>query len=103
MQLGAEDAFFASRRRHTRFKCDWSSDVCSSDLKYETAPNDMAKDALRQQRAFRQQRARAICGIINDLTVTNWVRTVKHTSEHHHSFNLLALLLLKKSTSISTL
>src|SRR5207237_7235732 len=20
------------RRRHTRFKCDWSSDVCSSDL-----------------------------------------------------------------------
>src|SRR5207237_4249131 len=23
---------FASRRRHTRFKCDWSSDVCSSDL-----------------------------------------------------------------------
>src|SRR5260370_13918819 len=24
--------FFASRRRHTRFKCDWSSDVCSSDL-----------------------------------------------------------------------
>src|SRR4030066_726647 len=24
--------FFSSRRRHTRFKCDWSSDVCSSDL-----------------------------------------------------------------------
>src|SRR4029434_11340797 len=23
---------FSSRRRHTRFKCDWSSDVCSSDL-----------------------------------------------------------------------
>src|SRR6185369_2003382 len=22
----------SSRRRHTRFKCDWSSDVCSSDL-----------------------------------------------------------------------
>src|SRR5688572_30965433 len=27
--------FFSSRRRHTRFDCDWSSDVCSSDL-----PND---------------------------------------------------------------
>src|SRR5688572_22827950 len=25
--------FFSSRRRHTRFDCDWSSDVCSSDLK----------------------------------------------------------------------
>src|SRR5207237_5481034 len=24
--------FFSSRRRHTVFKCDWSSDVCSSDL-----------------------------------------------------------------------
>src|SRR5260370_15576599 len=35
--LGKEDViifdfFFSSRRRHTRFKCDWSSDVCSSDL-----------------------------------------------------------------------
>src|SRR6267142_5923237 len=25
--------FFSSRRRHTRLTCDWSSDVCSSDLK----------------------------------------------------------------------
>src|SRR5205085_7269839 len=24
--------FFPSRRRHTSFDCDWSSDVCSSDL-----------------------------------------------------------------------
>src|SRR6267143_1799242 len=24
--------FFSSRRRHTRWHCDWSSDVCSSDL-----------------------------------------------------------------------
>src|SRR2546427_4244795 len=25
--------FFSSRRRHTRFDCDWSSDVCSSDAR----------------------------------------------------------------------
>src|SRR2546430_5332664 len=25
-------SFFSSRRRHPRFDCDWSSDVCSSDL-----------------------------------------------------------------------
>src|SRR5882762_8267963 len=33
--------FFSSRRRHTRFKCDWSSDVCSSDLgrAYSLAPD----------------------------------------------------------------
>src|SRR2546430_5941458 len=29
--LCARDAFFSSRRRHTIFDCDWSSDVCSSD------------------------------------------------------------------------
>src|SRR2546427_4736522 len=30
--------FFSSRRRHTRFDCDWSSDVCSSDLVFELDP-----------------------------------------------------------------
>src|SRR2546430_12543693 len=32
MCLDDEVFFFSSRRRHTRFDCDWSSDVCSSDL-----------------------------------------------------------------------
>src|SRR5882672_2347229 len=27
--------FFSSRRRHTRSLCDWSSDVCSSDLLFD--------------------------------------------------------------------
>src|SRR5256886_7428113 len=30
-RLVGELLFFSSRRRHTRFDCDWSSDVCSSD------------------------------------------------------------------------
>src|SRR5688572_29212886 len=36
--------FFSSRRRHTRFDCDWSSDVCSSDLLIDacTAPKGPA-------------------------------------------------------------
>src|SRR5437763_12711128 len=29
--------FFSSRRRHTRYIGDWSSDVCSSDLKFRAA------------------------------------------------------------------
>src|SRR2546430_5258239 len=35
--------FFSSRRRHTRFDCDWSSDVCSSDLAwvYEITPEGL--------------------------------------------------------------
>src|SRR2546430_17719237 len=32
MWLNSLFFFFSSRRRHTRFDCDWSSDVCSSDL-----------------------------------------------------------------------
>src|SRR5205085_4897050 len=34
--------FFSSRRRHTRFDCDWSSDVCSSDLVAVTGPGAYA-------------------------------------------------------------
>src|SRR6266480_7557781 len=32
--------FFSSRRRHTRLTCDWSSDVCSSDLGRYAHPAD---------------------------------------------------------------
>src|SRR3712207_6195623 len=33
--------FFSSRRRHTRYWRDWSSDVCSSDLVYESRVGDV--------------------------------------------------------------
>src|SRR5690606_35149597 len=35
--------FFSSRRRHTRFSRDWSSDVCSSDLEGPTPTLNMSK------------------------------------------------------------
>src|SRR5690606_40145332 len=46
--------FFSSRRRHTRFSRDWSSDVCSSDLQesYDNSgvqlgnPDDQVNGAL---------------------------------------------------------
>src|SRR2546430_17736223 len=37
--------FFSSRRRHTRFDCDWSSDVCSSDLLGRLYQENAAKDS----------------------------------------------------------
>src|SRR5438477_976505 len=38
--------FFSSRRRHTRLTCDWSSDVCSSDLPVAVGPHwQMSRDA----------------------------------------------------------
>src|SRR5689334_23785173 len=44
--------FFSSRRRHTRWNCDWSSDVCSSDLvpdsdSAETLGADCVRNAAR--------------------------------------------------------
>src|SRR5690606_40379550 len=38
--------FFSSRRRHTRFSRDWSSDVCSSDL---SKPNPTASVDLQNK------------------------------------------------------
>src|SRR5690606_3722196 len=35
--------FFSSRRRHTRFSRDWSSDVCSSDLQRRRTENSRKK------------------------------------------------------------
>src|SRR6267143_2727972 len=40
--------FFSSRRRHTRWNCDWSSDVCSSDLLFGAY---MVFDWVRNQRS----------------------------------------------------
>src|SRR6266511_4866650 len=39
--------FFSSRRRHTRFPRDWSSDVCSSDLTAAPAVDTPGWDPLR--------------------------------------------------------
>src|SRR5256886_13680979 len=39
--------FFSSRRRHTRFDCDWSSDVCSSDLLDAWAATRLAAERCR--------------------------------------------------------
>src|SRR5882672_4188615 len=35
--------FFSSRRRHTRSLCDWSSDVCSSDLQQAESSRQFAE------------------------------------------------------------
>src|SRR5690606_39768266 len=47
--------FFSSRRRHTRFSRDWSSDVCSSDL---VDPHLVHPEADGFERSRRAQRDR---------------------------------------------
>src|SRR6266487_6725082 len=43
--------FFSSRRRHTRWTGDWSSDVCSSDLA------EFAIDRMRRRQQFSERLA----------------------------------------------
>src|SRR5699024_12047947 len=52
--------FFSSRRRHTRSKRDWSSDVCSSDLTERAATaggttDDLAAAEASLSRVLRRQ------------------------------------------------
>src|SRR6266702_4886364 len=51
--------FFSSRRRHTRWPRDWSSDVCSSDL---------AADALAELGVIPKQAAKAVWAKGRDVT-----------------------------------
>src|SRR3989475_3655726 len=68
--------FFSSRRRHTRFDCDWSSDVCSSDLMIRHTRFD--------------------CDWSSDVCSSD--RSEEHTSELQSQSNLVCRLLLEDKT-----
>src|SRR5690606_39801569 len=46
--------FFSSRRRHTRFSRDWSSDVCSSDLIYRILPKADVNTRVMNNQPYKQ-------------------------------------------------
>src|SRR5207249_9573640 len=107
--------FFSSRRRHTRSKRDWSSDVCSSDLLsrhleefidayynrlrlpsalgYRT-PEEFERDATAA--------APASSGGNPDAAVMTYFtpRSEEHTSELQSRFDLVCRLLLEKKNKI---
>src|SRR5256886_8475500 len=58
--------FFSSRRRHTRFDCDWSSDVCSSDL---TMRKDRRWPGRSGWAAWKRSRARLVIFLMRLVTV----------------------------------
>src|SRR5579862_6320980 len=55
--------FFSSRRRHTRWNCDWSSDVCSSDLCEWWKAQRFSFDSAGTQCEQRNERASIGSGI----------------------------------------
>src|SRR5690348_17380918 len=80
--------FFSSRRRHTRWTGDWSSDVCSSDLGW--APLQwVAVEGLRKHGESALARTLA----------ERWLRenrSEEHTSELQSPVHLVCRLLLEK-------
>src|SRR5260370_10539559 len=67
--------FFSSRRRHTRFKCDWSSDVCSSDLFLEDAEVNYLKKEV--DREYGQDLRRNVLSMLFDLLELQTYSTVR--------------------------
>src|SRR6266853_5685303 len=82
--------FFSSRRRHTRFDCDWSSDVCSSDL----GAGEGAEAACPQPRA-RSNRTRSGTRVHSHRTgapasILRYVAPVPATSDMARARSALA-------------
>src|SRR5438309_1046261 len=62
-----DNIFFSSRRRHTRWNCDWSSDVCSSDL-CEHAHLPLQSGSTRVLKAMRRTYTRErYLGLVDEL------------------------------------
>src|SRR2546427_8686293 len=114
--------FFSSRRRHTRFDCDWSSDVCSSDLPRAAiwssplpcACHSRSACAHRSRLSFlppllpstHKKRGPQSAGpkgaellpkpLVTTPDPSNQERSEEHTSELQSQSNLVCRLLLEK-------
>src|SRR5690348_17596445 len=99
--------FFSSRRRHTRWTGDWSSDVCSSDLlrgpRYARRParhhrlhSRAAALPARKRRGFAAERSSpSRCSAMSEAPRLEQ-RSEEHTSELQSPVHLVCRLLLEK-------
>src|SRR5690606_39363516 len=100
--------FFSSRRRHTRFSRDWSSDVCSSDLapskQHQQVRGVRVLGPLSELESIaRSTGATQLIVCIGDADVAMMRRvdeaadrSEEHTSELQSRENLVCRLLLEK-------
>src|SRR5690625_5357273 len=100
--------FFSSRRRHTRWPRDWSSDVCSSDLwgyiYFPLGPNATEYNALKTSGGgyvipAGVEDPEIVYQIWEDLQI--W-RSEEHTSELQSRGQLVCRLLLEKKKRKTT-
>src|SRR5690606_41077929 len=102
--------FFSSRRRHTRFSRDWSSDVCSSDL-YSASRSQLSRSERDRDRLGHDHRVGRRAGSVKTTRITGHagteetgapagVRSEEHTSELQSRENLVCRLLLEKKNKL---
>src|SRR5256885_9071718 len=99
--------FFSSRRRHTRLQGDWSSDVCSSDLKRPVIYTgggviNSGPEASKLLRELVQATGFPITSTLMGLGAypasgKNWLRSEEHTSELQSPCNIVCRLLLEQT------
>src|SRR5438034_8183837 len=95
--------FFSSRRRHTRSLCDWSSDVCSSDLSSCRTPWPTGCSSEPTTYAKQVLVLRLMLRVILYLCTSPLMgsnasggRSEEHTSELQSHSDLVCRLLLEK-------
>src|SRR3712207_8676053 len=109
--------FFSSRRRHTRYWRDWSSDVCSSDLfshyeamteeqikAVEQRVNEKISEAIAVEISHKTMEEAKACGammLFGDKYGDTVRRSEEHTSELQSRQYLVCRLLLEKKKSQS--
>src|SRR5256886_7584215 len=103
------DLFFSSRRRHTRFDCDWSSDVCSSDLPHRLSRVQGRVGVLEDHLHVPPEGSELSALQVGDVLPVeedppfghrvqphHQSRSEEHTSELQSQSNLVCRLLLEK-------
>src|SRR3954466_16435533 len=92
---------FSSRRRHTRLSCDWSSDVCSSDLMIRRPPrlscdwsSDVcSSDLIEEHTSELQSHDNLVCLQFRRVLFNS----EEHTPELHTHHNPLCRSLLEQT------
>src|SRR5436190_15588470 len=72
--------FFSSRRRHTRSLCDWSSDVCSSDLAEEMGAKVLIAVDIGTPLKTAES-AKSIFGMLNQSIGVMMIQTIRKNRE----------------------
>src|SRR3712207_8285314 len=107
--------FFSSRRRHTRYWRDWSSDVCSSDLRwaigvfavffsaYDAAAGIGTGYALRNAQGLSAEGQAAVYEVVKDLPLISLPDRKSTRLNSSHANISYAVFCLKKQNSHSSI